>query len=330
MKYLTLPANTGQQLLPFYLAMEEWAARSMPAGKQDLFFMWQVDPTVIFGRNQLIYSEVNLSYCREHGINVFRRKSGGGCVYADRSNIMMSYITSADSVVTTTFSRYTHAVASMLRSLGLNAVAGGRNDVLIDGLKVSGNSFYHLPGASIVHGTMLFDTDMDNMLHAITPSTQKLESKGVESVRKHITTLSEHLGGRMNIEQFKAYVRKHLCQGELVLSESAVQQIKQIETGYLTHDFIYGRNPRCNWTRDKRIEGVGEFHISMEIDHNLIKSVDVAGDYFLLGDLDEGLIKPLIGADFSPEGIRQALQGTDVGKIVMNFSTDQLINLLFE
>ena len=154
MKYLSLP-DTTTRILPFYLAMEEYAARIM--GQDDIFFMWQVRPTVIFGRNQLIDNEVNLDYCREHGIEYYRRKSGGGCVFADMSNIMFSYITRSDEVQTT-FTRYTSAVAEMLRGLGLNASASDRNDVLIGNRKVSGNAFYHVPGRSIVHGTMLFDT----------------------------------------------------------------------------------------------------------------------------------------------------------------------------
>ena len=140
--------------------MEEYAARII--GDDDIFFMWQVNPTVIFGRNQLIENEVNIPYCREHGIATYRRKSGGGCVFADMSNIMMSYITRSDNVEFT-YRRYTHAVVDVLRKLGLNASDNGRNDILIDGLKVSGNAFYHLPGRSIVHGTMLFDTDMAHM-----------------------------------------------------------------------------------------------------------------------------------------------------------------------
>ena len=184
MKYLSLPDN-ATRILPFYLAMEEYAARII--GEEDIFFMWQVEPTVIFGRNQLLGSEVNVEYCREHGIAFYRRRSGGGCVYADMDNIMFSYITRSDEVQTT-FSAYTNAVAEMLRGLGLNATASERNDVLIDGRKVSGNAFYHIPGRSIVHGTMLFDTNMEHMLHAITPSREKLTSKGVQSVRSHITT----------------------------------------------------------------------------------------------------------------------------------------------
>ena len=222
MKYLSLPDN-ATHILPFYLAMEEYAARII--GEDDIFFMWQVDPTVIFGRNQLIDNEVNVEYCREHGIAFYRRRSGGGCVYADRDNIMFSYITRSDEVQTT-FSAYTDAVASMLRGLGLNATASDRNDVLIDGRKVSGNAFYHIPGRSIVHGTMLYGTNMEHMLNAITPSREKLTSKGVESVRSHITTLGEHL--TMSIEDFKQHVRKTLCDGEIRLNEPDVAEIERI------------------------------------------------------------------------------------------------------
>ncbi|MBQ1722988.1 MAG: lipoate--protein ligase family protein, partial [Muribaculaceae bacterium] len=255
MKYLLLP-NDATRILPFYLAMEEYAARIM--ADDDIFFMWQPNPTVIFGRNQLIDNEVNLDYCKQHGIAVYRRKSGGGCVYADRDNIMFSYITRSDNVQLT-FSRYTHAVAEMLQGLGLNATDNGRNDILIDGLKVSGNAFYHIPGHSIVHGTMLYDTNMEHMLNAITPSSAKLESKGVESVRSRITTLSEHLA--MSIDDFKAHVKATLCDGEIVLNDADVAQIDAIMQSYLTPEFIYGNNPRCNLVKTGRIEGVGEMQV---------------------------------------------------------------------
>lgn len=323
MKYLKLPDNTTR-ILPFYLAMEEYAARIIK--DEDIFFMWQVNPTVIFGRNQLIQKEVNLEYCRTHGIETYRRKSGGGCVYADMSNIMFSYITCSDNVETT-FSEYTENVAAMLRTLELNATAGGRNDVLIDGLKVSGNAFYHLPGRSIVHGTMLYDTDMENMLHAITPSTQKLESKGVDSVRKHITTLHEHLD--IDIEQFKDYVRTHLCDGEIMLNEHDVEQIEEITQTYLTPEFIYGSNPRCSMVKKGHIDGVGELKISLELGHNIIKKMNIAGDFFLLGNIDDGLIKPLEGVYFNAEEVKNALDGVKLNEIIMNLNINQLINLLF-
>lgn len=324
MKYLQLPDN-ATRILPFYLAMEEYAASIL--ADDDVFFMWQPAPTVIFGRNQLIDNEVNLDYCREHDIAVYRRKSGGGCVYADRDNIMFSYITRSDNVQLT-FSRYTHAVAEMLQGLGLDATDNGRNDILIDGLKVSGNAFYHLPGRSIVHGTMLYDTNMEHMLHAITPSRAKLESKGVESVKSRITTLSQHLD--MSIDDFKAHVKATLCDGEMVLNDADVKQIEGIMQSYLTPEFIYGSNPRCNLTREARIEGVGEVIVKLELNHNVIQHMNVAGDFFLLGSVDDAIVKPLTGVQFDRDHVRQALADVDMAQIILNFNNEQLINLLFD
>lgn len=323
MKYLSLPI-TKTRPLPFYLAMEEYAARII--GDDDIFFMWQVEPTVIFGRNQLIENEVNLEYCREHGIHTYRRKSGGGCVYADMSNIMFSYITCSDNVQLT-FASYTHAVVKMLRGLGLNASDTSRNDVYIDGLKVSGNAFYHLPGRSIVHGTMLYDTDMDNMMHAITPSTAKLEAKGVKSVRNRITTLSQHLD--MSIEDFKAYVRRTMCDGEITLTAADEDAITEIMQTYLTPEFIMGSNPRCTIRRTGRIEGVGELTVAVELYHNVIKGINVAGDFFLVGDLDGTLVKALEGVEFTEQSVAEALDKIEIGTIIMNLDKQQFLHLLF-
>ena len=235
MTHVSLPSDETRRL-SFYLAMEEYAARQLNDG-DDLFFLWQVEPTVIFGRNQIIENEVNLPYCREHGIQFYRRKSGGGCVYADRSNVMMSYITRSDEV-TVTFSRYMEMVCNMLRELGLPATSTQNNDILIDGRKVSGNAFYHIPGHSIVHGTMLFDTDMEHMLSAITPPQQKLDKHGVQSVRQRITLLKEHTD--LSIEAFKQFAAERLCDKELKLTELDMKGIETIEQEYLDPKFVFG------------------------------------------------------------------------------------------
>lgn len=236
MTYLSLP-NAQEHRLSFYLAMEEYAARQLNTA-DDLFFLWQVEPSVIFGRNQVIENEVNLDYCRQHGIAFFRRKSGGGCVYADHSNVMMSYITRSDEV-TTTFSRYMEMVRQMLADLGIAATTTANNDVLIGGRKVSGNAFYHIPGHSIVHGTMLFDTNMEHMLNAITPPQTKLDKHGVQSVRQRITLLREHTD--ISIDQFRTYVRERLCDRTYELTRTDVQEIEIIEKKYLNPNFIYGK-----------------------------------------------------------------------------------------
>lgn len=322
MKYLSLPHHEIR-ILPFYLAMEEYAARIM--GQDDIFFMWQVRPTVIFGRNQLIDNEVNLDYCREHGIEYYRRKSGGGCVFADMNNIMFSYITRSDNVELT-YSRYTHAVVAMLRQLGLDASDNGRNDILISGQKVSGNAFYHLPGRSIVHGTMLYDTDMTHITHAITPSKSKLESKGVKSVASRITTVRQH--SDIGLEDFKAHVRRTLCDGEIELNERDIVEIEQIMQTYLAPEFILGNNPRCNLVKQGRIEGVGELQVSLELNRNRITAINLAGDYFLVGDLDDGLLNKLHGVQFTHQALTDALDKVEVRQIILNLSTNQFINFL--
>ena len=323
MKYLSLPDN-ATRILPFYLAMEEFAARII--GDDDIFFMWQVEPTVIFGRNQLIDNEVNVEYCREHSIAFYRRCSGGGCVYADKDNIMFSYITRSDEVQTT-FASYTSAVAAMLRGLGLDASSSDRNDVLIGNRKVSGNAFYHIPGRSIVHGTMLFDTNMEHMLHAITPSREKLTSKGVESVRSHITMLSEHLS--MDIEDFKRYVRETLCDGEIQLTDDDVKEIELLTLPYLEPQFLWGNNPRHEVERGGRIEGVGSIHMNVELTHDAISDLHLTGDFLpLCYDAREEMLSKLSGVKLEADDLRAALDGCDVGQWILNLTNEQLIRLL--
>ena len=326
MKYLKLPCGRLRQL-PFYLAMEEHAAHMLRNDNNldELFFTWRVRPTVIFGRNQLIDSEVNVRYCQEHGIEYYRRKSGGGCVYADMDNLMLSYITRSDDV-TMTFSRYTHAIVEMLKGLGLNASDNSRNDVMVDGRKVSGNAFYHLPGVSIVHGTMLYDTCMENMLQAITPSATKLDSKGVKSVQSHITTLNRFLSP-MTIEEFQLHVMSTLCNGTIELSDSDIAAIEEIEKSYLTPEFILGNNPRCNMERTGRIEGVGEFSIHLELNRNIIRHINIAGDFFLLGDLAL-ITSRLHGVPFTSQAVNQALAPLDLSHIIMGLKNQQFIDLL--
>ena len=229
MKYLLLPDNEDRHL-SFYLATEEYAARHIVGdAATDLFFTWQVRPTVICGRNQVVENEVNLRYCRCHDIDVVRRKSGGGCVYADQGNVMLSMITH-DENVNMTYNRFMGLLVLLLRQMGIQATSTSHNDVMIGDRKVSGTAFYHLPGASIIHATMLFDTCMDHMLNAITPSTEKLQRKGVESVRQRITLLKDYT--TMDTAEFRTMAKTLLCQGEQLLSDDDVRNIETLEQGY--------------------------------------------------------------------------------------------------
>lgn len=325
MRYIDFPDTTIRRL-SFYLATEEFLARHTAI--EECFFMWQVRPTVIFGRNQLIENEVNLPYCQAHGIETYRRKSGGGCVYADQNNIMFSYINSGQSV-TLTFDRYINMVVALLQKLGLPAYTSGRNDILIEGKKVSGNAFYHLPGRNIVHGTMLFDTNWQNMVGSITPSEKKLVSKGVESVRQHVTVLKDYL--TIDIETFKRFVREELC-GDLppfTLTTDDLEQISTMEREYLDPTYTLGHNPRYTLRRHRRIEGCGEFAVALELKNNIIKGLDLKGDFFLTGDLS-ALLNRLYHRPLTADALCQALDGIDVGQYIVGLDRAAFVDLLLD
>ena len=213
--------------------MEEYVARHID--EDDLFFMWQVRPTVIFGRNQSLENEVNVDYCRANEIEMYRRKSGGGCVYADMGNVMLSYISKEENVGLT-FNRFINMLLLVLHRMDIEATGTSHNDVMIGDRKVCGTAFYHIPGRSIVHSTMLYDTNMNHMLNAITPSQEKLQSKGIKSVRQRITFLKDHTS--LSLNEIKSIVRTTLCEGELILSQADIEGIEQLEQTYLRKEFI--------------------------------------------------------------------------------------------
>ena len=222
MKYIALPTNEMRRL-SFYLAMEEFVAREL--NEPDAFFLWQVAPSVVYGRNQVVENEVNLAYCREHGIDVFQRKSGGGCVYADQDNLMLSYVTQEENVGFA-FNRFVNMVLLVLRKMGIEATWTQHNDIMIGDRKLCGTACRKTPKGCIVHSTLLYDTNMEHMLNAITPGPEKLEKKGIQSVRQRITLLKDYT--TLSLEEVKTLIRETLCVGERMLTEDEVNMINEI------------------------------------------------------------------------------------------------------
>ena len=222
MKYIALPTNEMRRL-SFYLAMEEFVAREL--NESDAFFVWQVAPSVIYGRNQVVENEVNLAYCREHGIEVFQRKSGGGCVYADQDNLMLSYVTQEENVGFA-FNRFVNMVLLVLRKMGIEATGTQHNDIMIGDRKLCGTACRKTSKGCIVHSTLLYDTNMEHMLNSITPGPEKLEKKGIQSVRQRITLLKDYT--TLSLEEVKTLIRETLCVGERMLTEDEVNMINEI------------------------------------------------------------------------------------------------------
>lgn len=172
-------------------------------------FTWIVSPTVIYGHHQSAEVEVNEAYCREHGIDVVQRKSGGGCVYADRGNLMISFVT-PDTRSEQVFRDFLTLVARALQAKGLPAVTTDHNDILVEGRKVSGWACYTCPTGTIVHGTMLYDVNLDDLQQAITPTAAKLAKHAVASVRQRVANLREITNVFRDIHALRAYIEEAL------------------------------------------------------------------------------------------------------------------------
>lgn len=188
------------------------------------FMTWQVGPTVIYGRNQDVNVEVNLPWCEEHGVEVYQRHSGGGCVYADSGNLMTSWVGPCSSVEET-FHEYMERFAKALRRVGIDCFVTGRNDVCVkisgghvvpadseegELRKISGNAFYKEGSRAIVHGTLMWNVDLDALERAITPTAEKLASKGIKSVRSRVVNLQE-LYPELSLDVIRQSIEEEFC-----------------------------------------------------------------------------------------------------------------------
>ena len=187
-----------------YLQIEQDLVKDI---KEPTLFTWIVRPTVIYGRHQSAEVEVNETYCREHGIEVVQRKSGGGCVYADEGNLMISFVTPSTRSEQV-FTDFLTLIAQALQAKGLPAVTTAHNDILVDGRKVSGWACYTTPTGTIVHGTMLYDVNLEALQQAITPTKEKLNKHGVASVRQRVVNLREIANVFIDIDELRAYIEE--------------------------------------------------------------------------------------------------------------------------
>lgn len=325
MKYLILPEREKANQLPFYFAVEEYVARTYT--DDDYFLIWRVEPTVMLGRNQLIDNEVEIDYCKANNIDIFRRKSGGGCIYADQGCMQFSYISFAENV-NAAFTAYMQRIADILCSLNINAELSGRNDILVEGKKVAGSAFYRLKGRSVLHNSLLFSTQLEHLSKALTPAKEKLESKGVSSVRQRVTNVGDFTS--LSIDEFMAYVHKYMCGDEVrVLTETDMQGIEAIEKELASDKFVYGKNPKYTETRKKRFADVGTLEAAIELKNGMIEHINLMGDYFLLGDIDCELLDLLKGVAFTREAVKERLMTVDLGAVVRNLALDQFLRLLF-
>lgn len=329
MIFIENEGNTNPRL---NLALEEYALRNFSA-ENDYLLFYINEPSIIIGRNQNTLEEINHEYVEKNKIHVVRRVSGGGAVYHDHGNLNFSFITNHDVKSLNNFKKFTAPVIKMLNSLGLNAELKGRNDIQVDEKKISGTAQFSTGKRMVSHGTLLFDTDLGEVVNALNVKMSKIESKGHKSVRSRVANISEFLQRPMKIEDFRSLLLEGLYEESepfesyhLTAEEwKAVHQLK--EEKYDSWDWNYGRSPKFNIKRSKRFP-VGEIDLRIFVEKGHIKEFKIFGDFFGKEPV-ENLERLLEGARYEKENISELLKEIEVKEYFGEIPKIDFIKLIY-
>ncbi|MTI58033.1 lipoate--protein ligase [Geosporobacter ferrireducens] len=317
----------------FNLALEEYVIRHLDLG-QNVFMLWQNEPSVIVGRNQNTIEEINAKYIKENHINVVRRLSGGGAVYHDSGNLNFTFIMQDQKDEVSNFRKFTEPVIKVLNSLGIPAEFSGRNDITIEGKKFSGNAQYACNNRLLHHGTILFNSDLSVVQNALNVRIDKIESKGIKSVRSRVTNIAPYLKEPLSIDAFKDILIQSILNTKDIstmtyrLTEQDLQKITEImEKRYLTWDWNYGESPAFDMQKTRKYEG-GILDLRLQADNGKIVGCKIYGDFFGKYEVSE-LEQALIHVQYAEEAVRSILETIDLQKYMHNITADDFIDCMF-
>jgi lipoate---protein ligase len=313
------------------LAIEEYALKNLDINETYLLFYIN-EPSIIIGKNQNSVEEINTDYVESNGIHVVRRLSGGGAVYHDFGNLNYSFITKDDGDSFHNFRKFTEPVITALKQMGVNAELSGRNDILAEGRKISGNAQFSTKGRMFTHGTLLFNSEMEHIVSALRVKKDKIESKGIKSVRSRVANISEFLTETLTIEEFRSALLKFIFQGkevtEYVLAEEDWEKIYQLSRErYQNWDWNYGKSPKFNLQHSHRFP-VGQIDVRLDVDKGIIENCKIYGDFFGVGDVSE-IENKLKHVRYEKSEVEAALKDVDTTYYFGNVSKEEFINLIY-
>lgn len=315
----------------FNMAFDEYCLEQLTID-EPVFFLWQNRPSVIMGANQEVHTEVNLDYLKENDIALARRVTGGGAVYHDLGNLNYTIVGSSDDLERD-YPEYTHYMLQALQKLGVPATLSGRNDILVEGRKVSGFAKRVCKNRLMIHGTLMFDVNLEQLTQALCPSESKLQSKGIASVRSRVANLCEYLPEITDISIFKQKLESILSNNytdqEWKLSQEDIQNIEQLaHDKFERWEWIYGHSPRATLNFSERL-ACGTVHIHLNIAENRITSCQFGGDF--IGNLPTNeLEKALTGLPYDHDSISKVLAQTDVSRYFDGVTSAELLRLIIQ
>ena len=310
----------------FNFALEEYLLKKTD---QDLFRLWMCDPCISVGKNQNTISEINSDYVRKNSIPIVRRQSGGGAVFHDLGNLNFTFI-SCNNNSFSDFKRFTQPIIDLLKTLGINAEFSGRNDLLIDGKKFSGNAQYNYKNKVIHHGTLLFSSQISNLSNALKVKPIKLKSKGIKSVKSRVTNISEHLDKPMNISEFRDLIMNYVFSlnsnnSYFNLTEKDIENVNKLsKEKYSTWEWNFGNSPNYSLVNELRyIGGTLEFHLN--VSKGFITDIKFFGDFFGKKDISN-VEDLLIGVKHEEESLKEKLNNINIDDYFLGSDVNVLVS----
>lgn len=319
------------------LAIETYLLREMPLDEPILLFYIN-EPSIIIGRNQNTIEEINQEYVTEKGIHVVRRLSGGGAVYHDEGNLNFSFIMPDDGNSFRDFAKLTQPIIDALHEMGVTgAELKGRNDLVIGDKKFSGNAMYATNGRMFAHGTIMFDSDVNEVVNALKVRKDKIESKGIKSIRSRVTNIKPFLADdyqNLSTVDFRQDILLRIFGVDSIdevktyqLTEADWQKIETISDEYYRNwDWNYGRSPEFDLVRRQRF-AIGSIEAQMNVSDGKINKIKIYGDFFGLGEISD-VEKQLTGVRYDRGELEKVISQIDLKKYFGNIETKDLVDLI--
>ena len=313
----------------FNLALEEYFLKQTD---EEYFILWRNEPCIVVGKNQNTLSEIHLEFVKEKNIKVVRRLTGGGAVFHDLGNINFTFIVNDESSFND-FKGFVAPIIGTLKTLGIDAEFSGRNDMLIEGKKFSGNAQCKHKSRVMHHGTLLFSSNMNDLSGALKPKDIKFSDKSVKSVASRVTNISEHLENKLSVLEFKDEIFRYISSNTQSpidsLTQEEIEKINKLrDEKYSTWEWNFGNSPKYSFYNEKRF-AAGTFEVHIDVLKGIIKDIKIFGDFFGKNDISE-LEASLKNISHEKASISKALSNIDISKYITNITLDELISLLIE
>lgn len=315
----------------FNIATDEYIFKHL---KEDVFMLWQNDNAIIVGKHQNALAEINVDYVKEKGIHVVRRLSGGGAVYHDMGNLNFSFThTGDDPGKMVDFRKYTRPILRVLQNLGVEATFEGRNDLMIDGKKFSGNAEHVVGNKILHHGTLLFSSEMRDISGALKINPLKYQDKATKSVPKRVTNIVNHLKTPITLEEFRTLIMEYVASQfphakPYVFSDEDIEHIQRIrDHKYATWDWNFGYSPKYDFSQGIRTKG-GTLEVHLNVDKGIITAVKLMGDFFHLLPVEE-LEQQLVGVRHEEDALKERLNALKPETYLKDIGTEDVLPAFF-